>query len=107
MPRTIVLGCLILGLLLPATTRAQDYTSEITTHVIDPCVLAAVRHNDLDEMMDEREAVAIMKLLMGSNINEIVDIVENLVRGKDRATRMQLYPALRGLCIENMLSAGS
>ncbi len=107
MSRAIVLGFLTLCLLFPATIRAQDYDAEITTHVIDPCILAAVRHNDLDELMDEYEALATMKLLMANNISEIADSVKSLVSGRDRETRMQLYPVLRGLCIESMLSAGN
>ena len=107
MTRAIIAGCLVVCFLLPTTVHAQSYRKEINTHVVDPCVLAAVRHHGLDDLMDEHEAVVVMKMLMEDNISDITASITTLIRGKDRDTRMQLYPVLRGLCVESMLSGGN
>ena len=66
MLRAFVAVCLFICLVLPTATRAQTYHAEINTHVIDPCILAGVRHQGLDDLMDEHEAVVMMKMLMGT-----------------------------------------
>lgn len=107
MLRAFIIGCLTICVLLPTTTHAQTHHDEINAYVIDPCILASVRHQNLDEEMGEERAVQIMKMLMADGIRQMVDGISTMVEGKARSERMRLYPMLLGLCLEGVMSGGN
>ena len=106
MIRPIVVAAIAAYLMLSPPAQAQNLKDEIEVYIINLCVLAAVRHNQLDDMLDEDMAVATMKILMADALLEVNTAISDLLRGRDTDTRMALYPVLRGLCIEAMLKGG-
>lgn len=66
-----------------------DYDAEIVEYVAEPCFLATLDHTGT--AFDERQALAIMRIMNAAEIDELIAAVRPLVVGEDRETRLGVY----------------
>ena len=88
--------------LASGTTLAQSsdvYDTEIMAQVVDPCFMASVQRNNLDEFITEAQALELIKLIEAESIVELVEAIRPLVQGKDEETRGAVYKISLAACV--------
>ena len=94
------LSCTVSGSFVQAAQSDDDYRDEITEHVVDPCFKYSAGKSEPIPEVSESEMVTLMKLMSPEAVQNTINAMLPVVKGKPIEARMEFYKFGLKMCIQ-------